>query len=443
MQHLTHQIPNIMSVALTGCVVRTEGAATAVAGLPAPVGSLVEIERQAGQPVTGEVIGFREELTLVCPFGDMAGVRYGNRVRLVRTSRFLRTGDGLLGRVINAHGAMIDGRPEPLLPERTLVHRCPPPAFDRPRIQLPMTTGVRAIDGLLPCGRGQRLGIFSGSGVGKSVLLGMLARHSESDVNVIALIGERGREVKQFIETNLGPDGLRKSVIVVATSDEPALLRLQAAMTATTVAEYFRDRGKHVLLAMDSLSRFAMAQREIGLAAGETPATRGYPASVFGTLPKLLERAGPGEHGSITAFYTVLVEGDDLNEPLSDAARSLLDGHLVLSRQRASSGVYPAIDVLESDSRLARDVASPEHLAAISQIRAWLAAYRDHSDVIAIGAYRNGSNPALDAAIRAQNAVDRYLRQTPNETAGDTPSRDALLQLVKQITDGSRSHQAA
>ncbi len=443
MQHLTTQVPNIMPAALTGCVVRTEGAATAVAGFPAPVGSLVEIERQAGEPVTGEVIGFREELTLVCPFGDMTGVRYGNRVRLARTSRFLRVGDALLARVINAHGQMIDGRVEPLLADRAMVNRCAPPVFDRPRIVSPMTTGVRAIDGFLPCGRGQRLGIFSGSGVGKSVLLGMLARNSEADVNVIALIGERGREVKEFIENHLGTEGLRKSVVVVATSDEPALMRLQAAMTATAVAEYFRDRGKNVLLAMDSLTRFAMAQREIGLAAGETPATRGYPPSVFGMLPRLLERAGPGTPGSITAFYTVLVEGDDLNEPVSDAARSLLDGHLVLSRQLASSGVYPAIDVLESISRLARDVAPPEQLAAIGRIRKWLTAYRSHADVIAIGAYRSGSNPTLDAAIRAREAVDRYLRQDPGESARSSESRSTLLQLVEEIDENSSRNQAA
>jgi flagellum-specific ATP synthase len=443
MEHLTARVAAIMPSALTGCVVRTEGAATAVAGVPAPIGSVVEIQRQAGGPVTGEVIGFRDELTLVCPWGEMTGVRYGNRVRLARTSRDLRVGDGLLGRVIDAHGRTVDGRAEPSLEERIFVHRGAPPVFDRPRIDTPLATGVRAIDGLLPCGRGQRLGIFSGAGVGKSVLLGMLARNSEADVNVIGLIGERGREVKEFLENQLGPEGLAKSVVVVATSDEPALLRLEAARTATTVAEYFRDRGRHVLLAMDSLTRFAKAQREIGLAAGEAPAARGYPPSVFGALPKLLERAGPAARGSITAFYTVLVEGDDLNEPVSDAARSLLDGHLVLSRPLASGGVYPAIDVLESISRLARDVATDAQLAAITRLRHWLAAYRSHADVIAIGAYRAGSNPALDAAIRARAAIDRYLRQEPQERADRADSQTRLLQMVDQIAADVPEGQAA
>lgn len=437
MRPMLAQLPSIMPTAITGCVVRTEGTAAAVAGFPAPVGSLIEIERQAGEPVSGEVIGFREDLTLVSTFGNMAGVRYGNRVRLSRTSRFLRVGDGLLGRVIDAHGRMIDGQPAPLLPERAVVNRAAPPVLDRPRIDTQLVTGVRAIDGLLPCGLGQRMGIFSGAGVGKSLLLGMLARNSAASVNVIALIGERGREVKEFIENGLGSDGLRKSVVVVATSDESPLLRLQAAVTATTVAEYFRDRGQDVMLAMDSLTRFAMAQREIGLATGETPATRGYPPSVFGALPRLLERAGRSDRGSITAFYTVLVEGDDLSEPVSDAARSLLDGHLVLSRRLASAGVFPAVDMLQSVSRLSRAVASPEHQAAICRVRQWLAAYHEHEDMITIGAYRGGSNPLLDTAIRAAPAIEQYLRQESAARVGLAESRSELLRLVEEL--GARS----
>lgn len=433
MQYLTSQINAIMPTAVTGSVVRTEGAATAVAGFPAPVGALVEIERQSGDPVAGEVIGFREELTLVSPLGDMTGVRYGSRVRLARTARFIRVGDGLLGRVINGHGQVIDGQPEPLLRDRTIVNRCAPPPYERPNIDTPLSTGVRAIDGLLPCGRGQRLGVFSGAGVGKSALLGMLARHSEADVNVIALIGERGREVKDFVDNTLGPEGLKRTVIIVATSDEPALVRVEAAMTATAVAEYFRDQGKHVLLAMDSLTRFAMAGREIGLAAGETPATRGYPPSVFASLPRLLERAGCNQHGSITGFYSVLVEGDDINEPISDAARSLLDGHIVLSRKLAAAGDYPAIDVVDSISRLAQDIAPGDQLAAIARIRELLAAYRHHEDMISIGAYRPGSNASVDAAMEMRDEIRRYLCQSVDEFCSPASARETLLDLVRQI----------
>lgn len=433
MEHLLTQIAAIMPTALTGCVVRTEGAATAVAGFPAPLGSLVEIERSCGNPVEGEVIGFRDELTLVSPLGEISGVRYGNRVRLARTARFVPVGEALLGRVIDAQGAMLDGGPAPRLPGRAFVNRGAPSVFDRPRIATPLDTGVRAIDGLLPCGRGQRMGVFSGAGVGKSLLLGMLARNSDADVNVIGLIGERGREVKEFVENHLGAPGLAKSVVVVATSDDPPLLRLQAAATATTVAEYFRDRGHHVLLAMDSLTRFAMAQREIGLASGETPASRGYPPSVFAALPRLLERAGGNDRGSITAFYTVLVEGDDLSEPISDAVRALLDGHIVLSRRLASAGLFPALDVLESVSRLARTVADKDHLQAVSQVRQWLAAYRKQEDAIAIGVYQHGSNPELDAAIRARTAVDAYLRQELDEPCDAATARDQLLQLVRAV----------
>jgi FliI/YscN family ATPase len=418
---------------MTGSVVRTEGHATAVAGFPAPVGSLVEIERQSGGPVAGEVIGFREAFTLVSPLGDMTGVRYGNRVRLVRSSRFVRVGQGLLGRVLNAHGIPVDSGPQPLLCDRTFVHRSAPPALDRPRIDTPLSTGIRALDGLLPCGQGQRVGIFSGAGVGKSILLGMLARHSEAEVNVVALIGERGREVKEFIDKNLGPAGLQKSVVVVATSDEPALLRREAALTATAIAEHFRDRGRSVLLLMDSLTRFATAQREIGLAAGETPAARGYPPSVFSLLPRLLERAGRSQRGSITAFYTVLVEGDNLNEPISDAVRSLLDGHVVLARKLASAGLYPAVDLLDSISRLAPLVADRPQLEAITKIRELLAAYRDHEDLIAVGAYRPGSNPTVDTAIRMRDAIAQYVRQGLEQACTAPLAREALFALVKQI----------
>jgi FliI/YscN family ATPase len=434
LQYLTSQLDAIFRPAVTGSVVRTEGGATVVSGFPAPVGALVEIERQSGGPVTGEVIGFREELTLVCPLGDMTDVHRGNRVRLSRTPRVVRVGEGLMGRVINGNGLPVDGKPEPPLTDRITVNRFEPPELDRPAVQTPMSTGVRAIDALLPCGRGQRMGVFSGAGVGKSALLCMLARHSEADVNVIALIGRKGDDVTRLIDRKLGPDGLRKSVVVVANKDEPSLLRVEAAVIATAVAEYFRDRGKNVLLLMDSLTRFARAQREVGEAAGETPATRGYPPSLLASLTTLLERAGSNERGSITAFYSVLVENDDIDEPISNAARSLLDGHIVLSRKLASAGIHPAIELLESVSRLAPDIVPADQLDAIAKIRRLLAVFRDHEREILSGAYRTGSEPTVDAAIFLRDAIHRHLRQNLDEAAGRASAREMLLDLARQAT---------
>lgn len=430
MNVLIDQLDAVMPTAITGSVVRTEGIIAAVAGFPAPVGAVAEIQRQSGPPILGEVVGFRDALTLVFPYEAMSGVRRGNQVCMRRTSRFLRVGDQLLGRVIDAHGVTTDQLPEPSLPHRTSLDRTPPVATERPTIELPLTTGVRALDGLLTCGTGQRMGIFSGSGVGKSVLLGMMARNTSADVNVIALIGERGREVNEFLSRDLGAAGLRRSVVVVATSDQPAILRVQAAMTATAVAEYFRDQGKSVMLLMDSVTRFAMAQREIGLAAGEPPATRGYPPSVFSLLPKLVERAGCGPRGSITAFYTVLVEGDDTNEPVSDAVRGLLDGHTILSREIASKGHFPAIDVLQSLSRLMPIVADEEHRQAAMAVREVMAAYREHQDLISVGAYRPGANPLVDAAIAMQGEINGFLRQAVGEASSWETSRAALLELA-------------
>jgi flagellum-specific ATP synthase len=424
------QLAAIMPTAITGSVVRTEGVLTAVAGFPAPVGAIVEIERQSGAPVPGEIVGFRDQLTLVHPFQALSGVRRGNRVTLRRTSRFLRVGSGLLGRVMDAHGRVTDKLPAPALPERVPLDRRPPSAVDRPTIDQPLSTGIRALDGLLTCGRGQRMGIFSGSGVGKSVMLGMMARYSSADVIVVGLIGERGREVNEFLERDLGRDGLARSVVVVATSDEPALMRVQAALTATAVAEYFRDQGRDVLLLMDSVTRFAMAQREIGLAAGEPPTTRGYPPSVFALLPRLVERAGRTAQGSITAFYSVLVEGDDTNEPVSDAVRGLLDGHTVLSRKIASRGQYPAIDVLESISRVMPAITTPEHQEAALKVREWLAAYHEHEDLISIGAYRTGANPVVDQAIGLREDIQRFLRQRVTESASVESARGELAALI-------------
>lgn len=429
MPDLVEQLDQIMPTALMGSVARMIGTTISASDFPAPIGAVAEIQRQSGEPLAAEVVGFRDDLTVLYPLSPFEGVRRGNRVRLVRTVRWLRVGNELLGRVIDAEGRPIDGRPLPALDQRVSLQQAPPDPCARPRIDEPLSTGVRAIDGLLTCGKGQRMGIFSGSGVGKSTLLGMMARYSSADVIVIALIGERGREVNQFLERDLGPDGLAKSVVVVATSDQPALMRTQAAQTATAVAEHFRDRGKDVLLLMDSLTRFALAQREIGLAAGEPPTTRGFTPSVFASLPRLVERTGRSASGSITAFYSVLVEADDPNEPISDAVRGLLDGHTWLSRRLASRGHYPAIDVLESISRLTPDVVDAEQLHAIHAIRDMLGAYRDHQDLISIGAYRRGSNRTVDAAIDMQAALNDYLRQPIGRPASLANARGELLEL--------------
>ncbi len=432
MLELSEQLNDVLPAALEGRIVRTVGMTASAAGFSAPVGALVEIARHAGPPLEAEVIGFRDDLTLLFPFADLGGVRHGDVVRLKRTRNWLRTGEALLGRVVDARGQAIDGMPQPVLADRTPLDRKPPNPMDRPRIDAPLSTGVRVIDGLLTCGRGQRMGIFAGSGVGKSVTLGMMARYTSADVNVIALIGERGRELNEFLQRDLGPDGLARSVVVAATSDEPALLRVRAAFAATAVAEWFRDQGKNVLLVMDSLTRFALAQREIGLAAGEPPTTRGFPPSVFALLPKLVERAGRNRSGSITAFYSVLVEGDDENEPIADCVRGLLDGHTWLSRKIAARNHYPAVDVLTSLSRLMSEVATPEHREAAGIVRELLAAYRDHEDLISIGAYRRGSNRTVDLAIDMQDAINQFLRQDVGESCTVEAARGALLQL-KQL----------
>ena len=421
------QLNEALTSALTGTVVETIGMTTAIADFPAPVGALVRIDRESGAPAEGEVIGFRDGKTLVYLFSATAGVRRGNRAVLLRTTRSLRVGQGLLGRVIDARGRAMDGRPQPLLLDRVRQDRLPPPPVERPRISAPLATGIHAIDSLLTCGSGQRLGIFSGSGVGKSVLLGMMSRYTDADVIVTGLIGERGREVNDFIERDLGPEGLARSVIVVATSNEPALTRVQAAYTATAVAEYFRDQGQRVLLLMDSLTRFAMAQREIGLAAGEPPTTRGYPPSMFALLPQLVERAGQSRLGSITAFYTVLVEGDDETEPVADTVRGLLDGHIWLSRKLAGRGHYPAIDLLQSVSRVMNDITTPQHQAAALTIRQLLAAYAEHEDLLSIGAYRRGSNRLVDVAVEMREPIESFLRQAVSTT---TPFDTILGQII-------------
>lgn len=433
MLELAEQLDDVLPAALEGRIVRTVGMTAAAADFPAPVGALVEIDRHAGAPLEAEVIGFRDRQTLLYPFGDLGGVRHGDRVRLKRTKNRLCVGEGLLGRVIDAQGRVVDGRPQPASVDRVPLDRRPPNAVERPRIDAPLSTGIRAIDGLLTCGLGQRMGIFAGSGVGKSVTLGMTARYTSADVNVIALVGERGREVNEFLERDLGPAGLARSVVVTATSDEPAILRVRAAFTATAVAEWFRDRGKNVLLIMDSLTRFALAQREIGLAAGEPPTTRGYPPSVFALLPKLVERAGRAKNGSITALYSVLVEGDDENEPIADCVRGLIDGHTWLSRKIAARNHYPAIDVLPSLSRLMNDVTTPEHREAAGTVRELLAAYRDHEDLISIGAYRKGANRTVDLAIEMLEPINAFLRQRIDEGSNVEEARTLLAQLLQLL----------
>lgn len=415
-----------------GVMTKVVGLTIEVKGLKAFVGEICMIEVPGGQPIVAEVVGFREDTVLLMPFGELSGACPGCRVEPRRRPFTVRVGEHLLGRVLNGMGDPIDDQPLPRgIPMP--VNSRPLSPLARRRIEEVFATGVRAIDGFITCGRGQRLGIFAGSGVGKSVLLGMIARFGSADVNVIALVGERGREVLEFIEKDLGPEGLKKSVVVVATSDEPALLRLRAAFVATTIAEYFRDSGCNVLLLMDSITRFALAQREVGLAIGEPPTTRGYPPSVFALLPRLLERAGNNERGSITGFYTVLVEGDDLNEPVSDTVRSIIDGHIVLKRELAVANHYPAIDVLESVSRLMPSVTTPEHQQAAGRQRELLAAYRQAEDLINIGAYVPGSNPTIDQAIAVHDQINAFLRQEPGE---HTPFDECIGRLLTLGEEG-------
>jgi flagellum-specific ATP synthase len=411
-------------------------------GLEAEVGEVCSIDTGRGrQTVPAEVVGFRAGRTLLMALGDATGIGPGARV--TATGRALRVdvSDALLGRALDGLGRPLDGL-GPLGAEgvRTRsrdVQASPPDPLERPRIDARLSLGVRALDALVPCGVGQRLGIFAGSGVGKSSLLGMIARSTSAEVNVICLVGERGREVREFMERDLGPEGLARSVVVVATSDQPALVRIKAAFTATTIAEHFRDQGKDVMLMMDSVTRFAMAQREVGLAIGEPPATRGYTPSVFALLPKLLERSGTARLGSITGLYTVLVDGDDMNEPIADAVRSILDGHVVLDRHLAHAGHYPAIDVLASVSRLVGEITHPEIRSAGNDVRRLMAAYRDKEDLIAIGAYQSGTDPLTDAAITARGPIQGFLRQGTDErtTADDADAGLASLAMLALGTE--------
>jgi len=415
---------------VAGRVTRVTGLVAQARGLRAPIGELCRIARALGPPLPAEVVGFRERCLFLMPLGDLLGVSSGDRVWTTGERMTVPVGPGLLSRVLGPMGEPLDGKGPLRADGEAPLHRSPPPAMARRRIGVPLATGVRVIDGLLTCGQGQRLGIFAGSGIGKSTLLGMVARSTAADVNVIGLIGERGREVQEFLQTDLGPAGLGRSVVVVATSDTPPLLRRQAAALATTLAEDFRDRGRAVLLMMDSLTRVAMAQREIGLSIGEPPTTRGYPPSAFALLPQLLERAGPGAGaGSITGLYTILVEGDDINEPVTDAARAILDGHIVLSRDLADRGHYPPVDVLSSVSRAMPNVTSPTHQASASRFREALAAAKEVEDLVRIGAYVSGSDPVADWALTHLPALQAFLRQgvdEPSDFAGTVQRLEAL-----------------
>jgi flagellum-specific ATP synthase len=407
-------------------------------GLQAEVGEVCLVgtdrSRAAGnEPVPSEVVGFRDGRTLLMPLGELHGIGPGTRVLATGAPFRVAVGDGLLGRIVDGLGIPEDGLTVPRAIARSTI-AAPPSALSRPRIRERVGLGVRALDGLVPCGRGQRLGIFAGSGVGKSSLLGMIARSTSASINVIALVGERGREVREFVERDLG-DALERSVVVVATSDQPALVRIKAAFTATTIAEYFRDQGHDVMLMMDSVTRFAMAQREVGLAIGEPPATRGYTPSVFALLPRLLERAGTSTTGSITGLYTVLVDGDDMNEPIADAVRSILDGHVVLTRALAHAGHYPAIDILQSVSRLVGEIVSPEVEAAGQQLRAALAVLHEKEDLVSIGAYQAGSDPALDTALSHRARIERFLRQHVQEHSDPLQTDARLLELSASIAN--------
>jgi flagellum-specific ATP synthase len=411
-------LSQVETVRRTGHVVEMVGLLIESEGPSAAVGDFCDIRLSAGNKriVKAQVVGFRDGRMLLMPLEEVEGIESGAVVIARPEQGMLAAGPHLLGRVLDGLGQPLDGRPLPAATGLLYPLICAPPGpMDREPISEPMPTGIRAIDSLLTCGRGQRIGIFGGSGVGKSTLLGCLARHHGADVAVIALIGERNREVRDFIEHELGPEGLAKSVVVVATSDRPAPLRLRSAFVALAISEYFRDQGASVLLIMDSVTRLAMAQREIGLAAGEPPSQKGYTPSVFNLLPRIFERAGNFRKGSITGVFTVLVEGDDFNEPIADAVRGILDGHIVLSRELGAAGHYPAIDTLQSVSRLASRVAAPGHRESARKVREVLATYQRSEDLINLGAYVAGSNPQLDAAIRLRPSIVEFLRQRPDE----------------------------
>lgn len=423
----TEALDWLTSVEVRGRVIELVGLLIRAAVPGARVGEVCLIRSpHRARELRAEVVGFRGSEVILMPLGDIHDVAMGAEVVSTGTALTVRVGDELLGRVLDGLGEPADGRGAIEGGVEYNVAARPPAPLSRERVTRPLATGVRALDGVLTVGRGQRVGIFAAAGVGKSTLLGMIARNTEADVNVIALVGERGREVRDFLEQDLGEEGLARSVVVVATSNEPSLVRLKAAYVATAIAEYFRDQGKRVVLLMDSVTRFARALREVGLAAGEPPARAGFPPSVFSELPRLLERTGNSDRGSITAFYTVLVEGDDMTEPIADETRSILDGHIVLSRDLASAAHFPAIDVNASVSRVMSTVATREHVEAARRLREVLATYERQRDLIAIGAYKKGSDPRTDYALAKLDAVNAFLKQDTHE---HTPSNATVRQL--------------
>ncbi|MGY4689821.1 flagellar protein export ATPase FliI [Salibacterium sp. K-3] len=431
---LVNEIPSLNPYKQYGKVTRVVGLTIESKGPRTSVGELCYIHPQEkNTPVLAEVVGFKDKFVQLMPLRHTADISPGSLVEGAGKPLQVKSGSGLIGKVIDGTGQPLDGTGLPDGLSAVPTEAEPPNPLLRPRIDEPLSLGIKAVDGLLTMGKGQRIGIFAGSGVGKSTILSMLTRHSEADVNVIALIGERGREVKDFIERDLGDEGMKKSVVVVATSDQPALMRIKGAMTATAVAEYFRDQGKNVNLMMDSVTRFAMAQREIGLAVGEPPTTKGYTPSVFAMLPKLLERSGTSQSGSITAFYTVLVDGDDLNEPIADAVRGILDGHLVLDRKLADKGHYPAINVLRSISRVMEDLVDDDHRRAAENLRHYLSTYTESEDLINIGAYKKGSSKEIDQAVKMQPLINEFLQQDTTEMQ---PLPDTRQELVDTFGKG-------
>src|SRR6202521_5281613 len=417
----------------TGTITELVGLLVESNGPAVGVGDFCEITTEDGRLIRTQVIGFREGRVLSMPLEETDGLHLGDAITGRKDDARMEVGPELLGRVIDGFGKPLDGLGPVGAKEPYDLYAPAPGPLDRETIDEPLTTGIRVIDSLLTCGKGQRIGIFGGSGVGKSTLLGAMSRHSSADVSVIALVGERNREVRDFIERDLGPDGMKRSVLVVSTSDRPAPLRIRAAILALAVAEYFRDQGKDVLLVMDSVTRLAMAQREIGLAAGEPPSQKGYTPSVFNLLPKIFERAGRFRKGSITGFFTVLVEGDDFNEPIADAVRAILDGHIVLSRDLGAAGHYPAIDILNSVSRLTSDIATKEQKGAMNKLREAMATYRRTEDLINLGAYVSGANPKVDAAVRVRQGMDDFLRQPPDAKIGLQETLLRMADLATQV----------
>ncbi len=412
----SYALEELEIIKMNGRVIRVVGLIIESEGPIVQLGEHCYIKMvNSDKKIDAEVVGFNEDRILLMPLGEMSGIGHGCEVIATGRQLSIPTSKAVLGRVLDGLGRPMDGKGNIEADKYMALDKDPPNPFHRKRISEPLNVGVRAIDSVLTCGKGQRIGIFAGSGVGKSTLLGMIARNSSADINVIGLVGERGREVRDFIERDLGEEGLKKSVVIVATSDQPALVRLKGAMTATAIAEYFRDQGKNVMLMMDSLTRFAMAQREVGLAVGEPPATRGYTPSVFAKLPRLLERTGNSDKGTITGLYTVLVDADDMNEPVADAVRGILDGHIILSRAMAAKNHFPAIEVLGSVSRVMNEIVEKGHLDNASRLREILALYRDVEDLINIGAYKKGSNPKIDYAISKIDAVNGFLKQGVNE----------------------------